>query len=139
MKKFGIYILGMITGIALLQLVSGIVSRPSNIPEKDVVAEETEDAENSYHIRDLQMLPQKGKCITYSNLEIFQTISKGVALAAPQESLDKILLLVDDNGGLYYDGEKIKMPSKKCAKQIGVYTYRTTKNMQKTVPAVVIE
>ncbi len=136
MKKFGIYVLGMITGIALLQIVSVIFSRSGDVTEKDVVSEEIE---NSYHIRDLQMLPQKGKCITYSDLEIFQTISKGVALAAPQESLDKILLLVDDNGGLFYDGEKIKMPSKKCAKQIGVYTYRTTKNMQKTVPAVVIE
>lgn len=126
MKKFGIFLLGVITGILLLFFVS-------------IILNNVDEADNPYNISGLSMLPEKGDCIANGNIEIFQTLSKGVALARPNGNYSKIILLLDNSEKLFYDGEKIKIPAKKCAKQIGVYTYETKAELQKTVPAVVIE
>ena len=53
---------------------------------------------------------------------------------------DRILvLLINYDDKSYYDDQKIKIPSGKCARQIGTYRYTTKNEMVKTVPAVVIE
>lgn len=126
MKKFGIFLLGIITGVILILFLAAV--------ENDI-----NQYNNPYNIRGLSMLPKKGSCITSSNIEIFQTLTKGIALAYPNGKYNNIFLLLDSSGALFYDGEKIKMPAKKCAKQVGVYTYETQANLQKTVPAVIIE
>ena len=49
-------------------------------------------------------------------------------------------MLVNYDSKTYYDEQKIKIPTNKCARQIGTYQYTTKKdNFEKTVPAVVIE
>lgn len=126
MKKIGIFLLGVITGIFLMFFVA-------------IILNSTDETDNPYNISGLSMLPEKGSCIANGNIEIFQTLSKGVALARPNGNYNKIMLLLDNSGKLFYDGEKIKTPTKKCAKQIGVYTYETKAKLQKTVPAVIIE
>lgn len=126
MKKFGIFLFGVITGILLMFFVA-------------VILNSIDDADNPYNISGLSMLPEKGGCIAAGSIEIFQTLSKGVALAHPNANYNKIVLLLNDNEKLFYDGEKIKIPAKKCAKQIGTYTYETKAEFQKTVPAVIIE
>ena len=126
MKKLGIFLLGVISGASLILFIA-------------VIGNDINEYDNPYNIRGLSMLSEKGPCITSGNIEIFQALTKGIALASPNGKYDNIVLLLDDNGKLFYDGEKIKMPTKKCAKQIGVYTYETKAELQKTVPAVIIE
>lgn len=130
MKKIIIFILGVITGIVLVPFVDEIVSEYNETAEK---------YNNPYHIKGLSMLPEKGDCIVSNDIEIFQTLTKGIALAHPTYNFDKLILLVDNDEKLFYDGEQIKIPAQKCAKQIGVYTYETKAEIQRTVPAVIIE
>lgn len=126
MKNLGVFFLGIVIGAVLMLFVA--------VAESDIT-----EYDNPYNIMGLSMLPEKGSCITSSNIEIFQTLTRGIALACPNGKYDKIVLLLDNTGKLFYDGEKIKMPIKKCAKQVGVYTYETKAEIQKTVPAVMIE
>ncbi len=127
MKKIGIFFLGVIVGVFFSFFMAVVIVNNFN------------KFDNPYNISGLSMLPEKGKCIITSNIKIFQTLTKGIALAYPNGNNDDLVLLVDDNGKLFYDGENIKMPAKKCAKQIGVYTYETKAEIQKTVPATIIE
>lgn len=130
MKNFGFYILGIITGVVLTPFILGII----NGYEKAV-----DEYDNPYGIRGLKMLKQKGECVTSNNLEIFQTLTSGIALAHPTGNYNVFVLLIDETERLFYDGEKVKNPTNHCAKQIGTYTYETKAEVQKTVPAVIIE
>ena len=85
------------------------------------------------------MLEKKGSCITSNNLEIFQNLDSGIALANPVNNYNTFILLIDESGRLFYDGEIVKNPTKKCAKQIGTYQYETRAELIKTVPAVIID
>lgn len=88
----------------------------------------------------LVVFPQKEDCITKHELVIFQTMKPNMALAEFGEYPDKMMVLLTNNDGAsYYDGQKIKIPAKKCARQIGTYQYMTKMEVQKTVPAVIIE
>ena len=49
---------------------------------------------------------------------------------------DVVVLLINHDDKTYYDDQKFDI-SKKCARQIGTYQYKT--KFEKTVPAVVIE
>ena len=130
MKSFGFYVLGIITSIILAPFIIGLINGYNNA---------VENYDNPYGIRGLKMLEQKKDCITSNNLEIFQTLTKGIALARPVGNYNVLVLLIDETGRLFYDGEKIKNPTNHCAKQVGTYTYETKAEIQKTVPAVIIE
>lgn len=130
MKGFGIYILGVVTGVIMTPFILGIISGYNRT---------VDDYDNPYGIRGLKMLEQKKGCITSNNLEIFQTLTEGIALARPVGNYNVLVLLIDENGRLFYDGEKVKNPANHCAKQVGTYTYETKAELQKTVPAVIIE
>ena len=81
---------------------------------------------------DLVLFQEKGPCITQKNLEVFQV--------RPLEFLDyTVMLLVNDSGKTYYDNEVVKIPAKKCARQIGTFQYRTRDKNYKTVPVVRID
>lgn len=52
---------------------------------------------------------------------------------------DIVLLLYGGSGELHYDGEIIKIPEEKCARQVGVFQYRNKSNKLITVRAIRIE
>lgn len=89
----------------------------------------------------LTKFPEKGECIpTKTPLEILQVVEPNMALAETGNYSDRILvLLINYDGKSYYDQQKIIVPAKKCARQIGTYHYETRIGISKTVPAVVIE
>ena len=130
MKSFGFYILGIITGVILTPFIFNVIDEYNKV---------VDEYDNPYGIRGLKMLESKGTCITSNNLEIFQTLTEGIALAHPVGNYSNIVLLIDETNRLFYDGEKIKNPANHCAKQIGTYTYETKAEVQKTVPVVIIE
>ena len=60
------------------------------------------------------------------NLQNVQAVSQGT-----------VVLLINDEGKLYYDDEIIKVPQGQQAKQMGIYQY-STESGYKTVPIVKI-
>jgi len=127
MKFLSGFILGVLATILSLFVISSV--------------QDTDDTlTSSGRLSGLTMLPEKGKCIIKNEMEIFQTLRPNVALAESGAIPDEVLvLLINYDGDVYYDSRKIKIPSGKCARQIGTYQYETKDNFRKTVPAVVIE
>lgn len=123
---------GFITGVSATVLVLFLIyaANKSN----------TETLKSDESLPGLIIFPDKGECITKKDLEIFQTLKPNMALAQfgkfPDETL---VLLINYEGKSYYDKQKIQIPSKMCARQIGTYQYQTKMEFQKTVPVVVIE
>jgi hypothetical protein len=127
MKFLSGFIVGVLATILLLFLISLEHDQDAALKSTDSLA-------------GLTRLPEKGKCIIKSEVEIFQTLKPNVALARSRAHPDEVLaLLVNFDGDVYYDGQRIKMPSGKCARQIGTYQYETKGEFLKTVPAVAIE
>ena len=128
MKKFLIFIGGFVAGI-LATIFAGYLIAIANKP-----------IDNG--LLGLKVFPEKGECITTKEeIEIFQVLEPNMALARTGDLLDgMVVLLVNYDSKTYYDEQKIKIPTNKCARQIGTYQYTTKKdNFEKTVPAVVIE
>lgn len=128
MNKFLIFIGGFVAGI-LATIFAGYLIAIANKP-----------IDNG--LLGLKVFPEKGECITTKEeIEIFQVLEPNMALARTGDLLDgMVVLLVNYDSKTYYDEQKIKIPTNKCARQIGTYQYTTKKdNFEKTVPAVVIE
>lgn len=128
MNRWLCYILGIMTGI-VFSVFFAVFASYNNSGYYN----------NPYGIEGLNMPEKKGDCIISNNLEIFQTLTTGLALARPIGKFDTLVLLIDDSRPLFYDGEVIKNPAGKCARQVGTYSYETKAEVQKTVPAVIID
>lgn len=126
MKNFLVFISGFIAGILAILLFEFFFSNSKQLNDGLV---------------GLNIFPQKGECLTIKKqIEIFQVIKPNVALAETGEYPDRIMiLLINYDNKSYYDDQKIEVPDKKCARQIGTYQYTTNSGIDKTVPAVVIE
>lgn len=128
MKKALLFISGFITGIVATILVAMLIST-ANQPNDGFPG--------------LTLFSEKGECITTSGeIEVMQVLAPNAALAWTGGLFysDRILvLLINYDDKSYYDEQKIKIPSDKCARQIGTYQYTAKNEMVKTVPAVIIK
>jgi hypothetical protein len=128
MKKALLFISGFVTGIVTTILVAVLINA-ANQPNDGFPG--------------LTVFPEKGECIsTYGELEVMQVLAPNAALAwsGNFSNSDRILvMLINYDDKTYYDEQKIKIPSGKCARQIGTYKYTARNEIVKTVPAVVIE
>jgi len=137
MGKLLIFIGGLLVGILTTILVMYKISEANDSSGNEVIAEANNPIEG---LPGLTKFPEKGECITKGEMEIFQVFEPNIALAQTGKYPNEIMvLLVNNDNEAYYDGLKIKMPTNKCAKQIGIYQYSTRMGIGKTVPAVVIE
>ena len=126
MKKIFIFIGGVITGAILMIAVFMFVAN-----------------ENSTY-NGITLFEEEGECISENSFKVFQVLDSGEALAneIEQEVFSTIIptgltvLFLNENGQSYYDGQVIKIPSGKCAKQIGIFKYSAKSGMEKTVPIV---
>lgn len=89
-------------------------------------------------IKQLTMFEKEGKCITTKQLKVFQSLENS-ALVDFYDDDYVVALLINNENKLYYDNEKINIPKGKCAKQVGIYKYRTKSDNYKTVPVVIIK
>ncbi|MBP5286979.1 MAG: hypothetical protein J6Z08_03685 [Elusimicrobiales bacterium] len=112
----------------------------------------------------LELLEQKGECITTDNAKVIQVISLNAALAVQLNKkikLDKdlgflsgvidmadmamsamegkLMLVLGDENQAFYDNEEIKLPKDKYFRKVGIYQYETKDNDWKTIPAVKID
>ena len=124
MKTALIFIAGMMTTVVIMFFIGGL-------------------SENS--LSGFTKFPEKAGCISGNEFKVFQVLEPNVALASgksPGESAGNLFLgvtvLFMDENKHYYDDEIIKIPSGKCARQIGSYKYETRNGIYKTVPVVSI-
>ncbi|MBR5332538.1 MAG: hypothetical protein IKV32_04495 [Muribaculaceae bacterium] len=123
-KRWVIYALGIVSGIVLTFFSFYLISSCSSN-------------------NGVTYFENPGECISSNSLKVFQVLSDGVALANEIEgeydiSTGVVVLLINDEGKYYYDDQVIKIPAGKCARQVGVYTYTTKMEIEKTVPIVKI-
>ena len=123
MKKMSIFIGGLITGIILTIGVSLFFAGNNSTSDNP------------------QFFEAPGECVTKNNLEIFQVLDNEYALAKEitgDFSSSLIVLIFSPEEKSFYDEQKIIIPKGKCARQIGVYRYKTKLEIEKTVPVVQI-
>ena len=82
--------------------------------------------------------PQKGECLTSKNLTVIQAWPGFRALVAA-EDFPQAMLLENNNKIAYYDRMLVKIPPKKCARQVGTYRYETKEKEMVTVPIIIID
>jgi hypothetical protein len=146
MKSFLIFICGFIIGIIVTFLFVNYY----------FVSNQPNDG-----LEGLTIFPDPDECITSTSknkscqINIFQVIAPNAALATIEYYTDErlyggktyrnhdsendiVVLITNHEDKKYFDDQKIDI-SKKCARQIGTYRYKTHNDFEKTVPAVVVE
>ncbi len=120
MKKFLIFIFGVITGVALTFLYSYFVGTSSN--------------------DDVTWFESPGDIIQEESFEVFQVLDESSALVNGRSNhYGVVYLLVNEEGKFYYDDEIINVPNNKVVRQVGIYKYQTMRdNRIKTVPIIQI-
>ena len=122
MKNFIVFILGLISGVILTIGLIMILAIGTNESDKGMT-----------------LLEQPGECMSTNSFSVTQVIDENAALAREIDLFsDLLVLLVNDEGILYYDNQIISIPEGKCARQVGVYKYTTHSGIEKTVPIVKI-
>ena len=130
MKKFVVYILGIVTGVILtIGVLCFLGSTDSNIsPENDP---------------GITLFNEPGDNLGFRSFEVMQVLANGSALAHASDKINEqfffngtLVLLMPDENNSYYDDQILKTPSGKITRQIGTYRYETKDKLVKTVPVV---
>lgn len=127
MNKFLIYLLGVVTGVALTFGFAYLKSESDGIVNDNGIT----------------LFDQVGEKFNASAFKVIQVIDDNHALAQEMrwESFleeympdDLVVLITNDSGEYYYDDQMIKSTKTKCFKQVGIYKYETRAGIEKTVP-----
>lgn len=121
MKKWLIYVLGIITGIVLTFAFAFCVN-----------------LSNNSGIIGLEMFEEPGDYMEYTQFEVFQVVESGYALAHADESFGATVLIISDEKQQFYDEQQIVLKNGQCAQRVGTYKYNTKIGIERTVPAVKI-
>lgn len=121
MKKWLIYVLGIITGIVLTFAFAFCVNLSKNSG-----------------IIGLEIFEEPGENMDYSQFEIFQVLESGCALANADNTFDVTVFIIPNENQQFYDNQKIILKNDQCAQRIGTYRYSTKMGIERTVPAVKI-
>ncbi len=126
MKKFVIFLAGIITGVILTILVAYIMTNP--------VEPESND--------NITMFKERGNIMEERSFKIFQTIDENHALASGV-SADKLglylgltVMIIGEEDSHFYDEQIIKTTSSKRFYQVGTYKYQAQSGDYKTVPII---
>ena len=118
MKKWVVYLLGIITGIILTFVFAFYANLSDNSG-----------------IIGLEMFEEPGDYMEYSQFEVFQVIEGG-ALAHAADFFGVIVFIIPNEEQRFYDDQKIVLKSDQCAQHVGTYRYSTKMEIEKTVPAI---
>lgn len=119
MKKWIIYLLGIITGMILTFAFAFCVN-----------------LSNNSGIIGLEMFEEPGDYMEYSQFEVFQVVESGCALAHADESFGSIVFIIPNESQQFYDDQKIVLKNAQCVQHVGTYKYSTKMEIEKTVPAI---
>ena len=132
MKKWVVFLLGLISGVVLTLVTMVILAMGANT-----------NANNN----GVTLFDQPGECLNAKAFEVMQVVDNNHALAYEVEWNDVLesymqtgsgllVLVTNDNGDYYYDDQIIEVPDGMCMRQVGIYRYQTRMDMEKTVPIV---
>ena len=127
MKKWFIFVGGILTGIVLMILVAFAYS-----------------ASKSDRNNGLTWFEKPGDIIEINSFKIFQVLYDDAALVhgKSHENYDifsgAVYLLTNESGKYYYDDEIVEVPDGKVVRQVGIYRYQTNSLGEKTVPIIKI-
>lgn len=132
MKKWVVFLLGLISGVVLTLVALVILAMGANT-----------NANNN----GVTLFDQPGECLNAKAFEVMQVVDNNHALAHEVEWDDVLerymqtgsgllVLVTNDNGEYYYDDQIIEVPQGMCMRQVGIYRYQTRMDMEKTVPIV---
>lgn len=121
MKKWLVYVLGIITGIVLTFAFAFCVNLSKNSG-----------------IIGLKMFEEPGENMDYSRFEVFQVLESGCALANADDTFDATVFIIPNEKQQFYDNQKIILKNEQCAQRVGTYKYSTKMGIERTVPAVKI-
>ena len=121
MKKWVVYLLGIITGVILTFAFAFYFNLSDN---SGIVG--------------LEMFEEPGDYMEYSQFEVFQVVESGCALANADGLLNAMVLIIPNENQRFYDNQQIVLKSGQCAQYVGNYKYSTRMQREKTVPAVKI-
>ena len=137
MKKWVVYLLGVLTGIILMFALAFILNAIHSSETNNTELVEAEE-ENG-----VTMFKEPGDIIEDRNFEVFQVIAKNAALVRGKSDgskyyLGTVYLLMNEEEKYYYDDEIIKVPKDKVVRQMGIYQYPTKNDIIKTVQIICI-
>ncbi|HEY9544035.1 hypothetical protein [Prevotella sp.] len=122
------FVSGVVVGAFIMLLVGGVVSSNSK-----------EYSDNN----GIELFEKEGDCVSENSFKVFQVLDSGDALANEMGQgfeadipTGLTVLFLKENGRSHYDDQLIRVPSGKCAKQIGTFRYSTKSDIEKTVPVV---
>ena len=132
MKKWVVFLLGLISGVVLTLVTLVIIAMGANT-----------NANNN----GVTLFDQPGECLNAKAFEVMQVVDNNHALAHELEwneilesyvptASGLLVLVTNDNGEYYYDDQIIEVPDGMCMRQVGIYRYQTMSDMEKTVPIV---
>ena len=132
MKKWVVFLLGLISGVVLTLVTMVILAMGANT-----------NANNN----GVTLFDQPGECLNAKAFEVMQVVDNNHALAHEVEwneilesyvptASGLLVLVTNDNGEYYYDDQIIEVPDGMCMRQVGIYRYQTISDMEKTVPIV---
>lgn len=119
MKKWLIYLLGIITGIILTFAFAFCIN-----------------LSNNSGIIGLEMFEEPRDYMEYSQFEVFQVLESGCALAHTDDSFGAIVFIIPNEKQQFYDDQKIVLKNDQCAQHVGIYKYSTKMEIEKTVLAI---
>lgn len=138
MKKWVVFLLGVLTGVIFMFAIAFILNSSNSS-----VTNDTELVEAENEVNGVTLFKEPGEIIEDRDFEVFQVIAKNAALVMGKSVdsdlyLGTIYMLMNDEEKYYYDEEKIKVPKEKVVRQMGIYQYHTKDDIIKTVPIICI-
>lgn len=117
MKKIWVYLLGILTGIALTFIAAVIIN-----------------ASNSYGMK---FFDEPGEVFYSGDLTVFQALgNSGLAHEGGYNSVT--VLVYNPDGEPYYDGQIVSPGYEECFRHVGIYRYKSKDDNYRTVPIVAI-
>lgn len=118
MKKWFVFVLGVITGLLIAYA----------FPLHETTPEESQ-------IEGLELFDQPEAFTGYKDFKIKKLVDKGCALAVANWPLGPTVLIIPDEGQNFYDDQKIVLDQNGSALRVGTYKYEHLLR-ENTVPAI---
>ena len=137
MKKWLIYIAGIVTGIVLTLLFAVIVTSVNENKEEGSDSKESVEVPEEYD--DIKLFDEPGEIIEENSLKVFQVLTDHTALVRnPNSYIGTVYLITNRDKKYYYDTQQIEIPKGKVIRQVGIYRYPNKNDDIKTVPIIMI-
>lgn len=151
MKKWVVYLLGILTGVVLTIAALVVISLITNAIDKKsetTTTPEVTKVEEKKSDDNITMFDQPGEVLEEKAFEVFQVLAEDAALVSGQTPEARraglniytgtTCLITNREGQLYYDDQKIKATAGKVFRQVGIFRYEAKNGDFKTIPIIML-